>query len=173
MAEVSVFDALAEYNPSFNTKKTLKVCYVIFGITAICCSAALVDVSNGWSNDHFQFKSGPSSFYNETADCLYIAIGQFLILPLIAWVAIEFATEKPIKSDTDSPKRCDCFRCFYRIGKRYNISTTNYEEEIIILCLTEIYLVISAIANHSTVKTITTEGSRCFCEMETSLSPSG
>lgn len=113
---VSILDAIAEYDPSFDSKRALKLCLVLTCALSILCSSLLIDASDGWNSSNFLFKSSIShNFYNETADCFYISIIQCIILPLVAYFAIILSKNEEDKDKTQT-SQCHCFRCFY-IGK--------------------------------------------------------
>ena len=109
---VSFLDAVGEYAPSFNAKKILIILLIGQCGISIICAVILINISIGWKIKNFQLFDNNDFFYNHTADTLYIALGQCIILPLLAWGAISDATRNAAETK-DNTKNCDCFRCFY------------------------------------------------------------
>jgi hypothetical protein len=56
-------------------------------------------------------------FYNESGDCVVMALARTILLPLVAYLAIRGGTI-PTHDDElkamEKPSACGCFKCFYR-----------------------------------------------------------
>eukprot|EP00607_Mallomonas_marina_P002723 CAMPEP_0182439544 /NCGR_PEP_ID=MMETSP1167-20130531/86506_1 /TAXON_ID=2988 /ORGANISM="Mallomonas Sp, Strain CCMP3275" /LENGTH=1022 /DNA_ID=CAMNT_0024633277 /DNA_START=169 /DNA_END=3238 /DNA_ORIENTATION=+ len=122
MPRVGIVEIFSLYNPNHTN-------YVLFAIyTSICAlnvlfASLLFAYDTGSSDilDVFDIKdilkdTDHYFFFKGTSDCMWLAIFEIIVLPLIAWRAI-IAGRLPddIENITQS-KTCECFRCFY--GKR-------------------------------------------------------
>jgi hypothetical protein len=105
---VGIYETLAEYT-SLNPKRVL---FVVIGFAILCdigCAVALNVFMDGPLKLKSHAKDFPTFFYNNTADCLYLAICRSTILPLLAFCAARTADE----SNTNPVIACQCFKCFY------------------------------------------------------------
>jgi hypothetical protein len=103
---VGLYETVAEYT-SLDPKKIL---FAVIGVTSLCdigCAVALNVLMDGPFKMDLEAKDFPTFFFNNTADCLFLAIFRCLALPLIAFCAVRV----PVTSATST--RCQCFRCFY------------------------------------------------------------
>ena len=116
---VSIVDALAEFNPNFNPKRTLRVLILLLCIANIACASVLVSYTDGWEINNLELFTGrnPGKFYNGTMDCFVLALLQAIILPLIAYVAVLAGKDTESSQTTETP--CGCFRCCYKPKTKY------------------------------------------------------
>ena len=126
---VSFFDAIGEYGgDAFDAKKVITGLCIATCATSVVCAIILVDITTGWDTKYFSFQRDNKFFYHHTADSLYIAIGQCVVLPAIAWCGINSAS---LRSKSASQKCCECFRCFYSAEeKRYITAQAQFLQHI-------------------------------------------
>lgn len=122
---MSFLDALGEYGgqSSVETKKILLILLVATCCTSVLCAVILVDMTIGWKPEYFSLNNSNKFFYHYTADSLYIAIGQCIVLPLLAWCGIKSISSASSSDAPELTKSCDCFSCIYSCNKdRYDSS---------------------------------------------------
>jgi hypothetical protein len=120
---VGIYETLAEYT-SLNPKRVL---FVVIGTVIFCdigCAVALNVLMDGPLHFRYRSKDFPTFFYNNTADCLYLAICRALILPLLAFCAAQTADE----STTNPLIACQCFKCFYPLNSHRFLSQDSLSE---------------------------------------------
>ena len=127
---VSIFDLLHSAKdggapPIVDPNRVLKMVIAVVFLANIACAVVLLVATqldgkfswNSFVNAVLLIPNDVSIYFTEgTNDCLWIALIQVVIFPLIAYGAIRSGagTEESLN---DRPCDCGCFRCFYQLGK--------------------------------------------------------
>mmetsp|Transcript_25777 Transcript_25777/g.38159 ORF Transcript_25777/g.38159 Transcript_25777/m.38159 type:complete len:725 (+) Transcript_25777:119-2293(+) len=104
---VGVYEAIAEYT-SIDPKRALYITICIVVLCDIGCAVGLCAELNRWPT--LSSASLSVYFYNESIDCLLLALIRSIFLPLIAWAAVQSGRV----DSTNEIVSCKCFKCFYR-----------------------------------------------------------
>eukprot|EP01035_Chromulina_nebulosa_P029305 gene29305-38830_t len=133
---VSLMNVLSEYYPSLRKggKGFLLFLFSLTGcinITFAVILFKLVGSSNNKWNYDFIYQ-----FENSSVDCVIISLIEFILLPLIAYIAVQLGKPKEYRtllSSTDTSlknRTCDCYRCFYgfRRGRYFSVPTSTQKE---------------------------------------------
>lgn len=130
-------NVLSEYYPSLKKggKGFLLILFSMTGCINITFAVILLKLngsnSNKWYSDFIY------QFENSSVDCLLISLMEIILLPLVAYIAVQVGKPKEyrtlLKSTADislKNQKCDCFRCFYglRRGKYFSVPTSNQKE---------------------------------------------
>ena len=132
---VSIFDLLHSAKdggtpPIVDPNRVLKIVISVVFLANIACAVVLlvaVQLGGSFSWNAFvnaailipQWNDITTYFTKGTSDCLWIALIQVVVLPLIAYGAIRSgAGTAQTAGLSDRPCSCGCFRCFYQLGKK-------------------------------------------------------
>ena len=122
---VSVFEVTSEINPAMKPDKVLKVLLGFIFAINIGCTVYLIDLRDGWDSRNFyiidwRIESLNKLFYERATDCLWIAIIEAILFPLVAYAAIKAGKLPDDLEEIDNEskaKTCDCFRCYYGVTR--------------------------------------------------------
>ena len=132
---VSIFDLLHSAKDGgapviVDPNRILKIVIAVVFLANICCAVVLlvsIQLGGNFSWDAFlnaailipHWDDITTYFTEGTNDCLWIALIQIVVFPLIAYGAIRSGsgTEENTAA-RDRPGSCGCFRCFYQLGKK-------------------------------------------------------
>ena len=118
---VGLIEALAEYDPSLNTKYILYgafsffvSCNIIFAIILLYCYE---EYEYDVLKEIFYSRDFENIFYMHVLDYAGLVLLETLLLPFLAWrAAVSGQIIDDISSLQKSSSSCCCFRCCYRGG---------------------------------------------------------
>jgi hypothetical protein len=123
---VGLYETLTEYT-SLDPKKIL---FLVIGFISICdigCAVALNVLMDGPFQIDLVSTNFSTFFYNNTADCLFLAIFRCFALPLVAFCAVQNSVAS--RGCSSQSTQCKCFRCFYPSEPRDLLSGKSLEDD--------------------------------------------